>query len=549
MIRFFVKLTTIKTFLFLKETIFVIIFCCFFADLILAQANFVPLREGDVNEYEEVSDFIDAIKLNGNYHFYSRLIDTDDLPERRIDQRDWKEVIWGQELRLMLGSKIHRVASIRLDLEIDQELMNDADLRQDTGNQDESDSQQVRINAHQAYLQYKPNPNAAINFGKQYINIGDRRGKVFSGVMTGIAQRCGLGTWKYEVGATKTGNHRADWMYFISLEYPAYSWGKPGNDDYHRLNFEVFRIFYTERDIPLGVNNVPVKKDEDSFQNLTDAYESHDETYIQKQSSISVHQVDRNGIPIYYDSVHQEYFGLRIMWDWGKWSIYSDLTANQGKRYYHLQPGSTSNGRIPDFGDNSDQFKSNNRAKKTIAGLAFEAELKYIYSVQHLFRLRGLLTGGDKEKLDSYQKGNNFLRSLKGYFEIIPGNYKGNNFYFNSGANVYGGRTGLGHSVNNTKMLGFIYKYSSDESPFFYKLGLFKLDKTMPVYNESKKEVTNIGVEVDNTLSWKIDKYVNLEFELNLFQEGEAFTLEDNQTPTKEKNLIVHGAAHLFYFF
>ena len=87
--------------------------------------------------------------------------------------------------------------------------------------------------------------------------------------------------------------------------------------------------------------------------------------------------------------------------------------------------------------------------------------------------LVGMIAGGDEQLEDSSRKGTNYLRSLKSFYEISPGTYSGTQFYFNGSSPDPKSGTGLGHSINNTQMGGFRYRYDIPETTAVYRFGLY----------------------------------------------------------------------------
>ena len=60
----------------------------------------------------------------------------------------------------------------------------------------------------------------------------------------------------------------------------------------------------------------------------------------------------------------------------------------------------------------------------------------------------------------------------------MPGTYSGTQFYFNGGSPALNSGTGLGHSINNTQLGGFIYHYDVPETRVKYKFGIYNREKT-----------------------------------------------------------------------
>ena len=82
-----------------------------------------------------------------------------------------------------------------------------------------------------------------------------------------------------------------------------------------------------------------------------------------------------------------------------------------------------------------------------------------------------------------------------------------------------------------------------------YRGGLFQLARSKPTLNAIGKQVSNIGLEWDNTLFWKWDKHLHTELEINFFMAGEAFNYNDNHTPLERNEPITHLVARIFYSF
>ena len=180
----------------------VLIFLIFLTNvgLTYAQANFVPLERGDVSEREEHLTFSPGLKLSGDYRFRTSKIHSQSLPESRTETNSPEEFSFDQDLRIHLRSTVHRVISLNLEIATIQEPIYKSDIRATrTSRITGYESQAANLTARQSYLELNRNPNEEAKLGKHVINIGDRRGKVFSGILSGFSQRCKAGTWCYEL--------------------------------------------------------------------------------------------------------------------------------------------------------------------------------------------------------------------------------------------------------------------------------------------------------------------------------------------------------------
>ena len=475
------------------------------AAAVFAQSNFTPLSAEDVEEREDTLMFSAGMKISGDYRLQVRQFNSGTFPPLEVQERNLQKLSFEHELRIGLRSIFHRNISINAELEILQGPWQDADLRNGNSLKQVPDSQIALVLVRQAFLEYNSNPRNILRAGKHTFNLGDRRGKVFSGFLTGFSQECTIGTWCYQLGTAKIGQHSADWLYYGSLDYPVFHTENEDGSTSHLLDIEIFRILYTERDIPLGKGNGPI------FENSTESLKAK----------------DGMGNPWYYDAIEQDYFGILVNWQLSPLNLRFDLTGNQGKRRYHSVANST-------------------ESRHSIAGVVSELELSYQLDNQQ-FGFRGLMASGDEEQCTNCE--DNFLRTLHGYHEIVPGTYQGTNFYFNGAGLGLTSGTGLGHSVSNTTMFGGWYHLNLEENSLMYRGGLFQLTRTKPMLNVKNEKVRNIGTEWDNTLYWKWNKNLHTELELNFFMAGDAFNYNDNQRPLESNETVVHLVARIFYSF
>ncbi len=494
-----------------------------------AQANFVPLERGDISEREEHLTFSPGLKLSGNYRFRTSKIHSESLPESRTETNSAEEFSFDQDLRIHLRSTVHRVISLNLEIATNQEPIYQSDIREyNTSRITGSESQTANLTARQSYLEFNRNPNEETKLGKHVINIGDRRGKVLSGVLSGFSQRCKAGTWCYEIGAMKLSSADADWLYFFSLDYPFWHEVDFQGEIINSLRIELFRIKYTEHDVPLGLNNVPAKRISDS--SLASFESSGFLSGSSCNSSLNDYTLNSDCKPIYYNAHEQEYFGLRINWETPSWAVYADIISNQGNRNYFQ------------YDDR------HNLDKRNISGGAAEFQLSWKRDGDE-FTFITMMAQGDDQLEDSSRNGTNYKRNLEGFFEIVPGAYRGTQFYFNGGSPDLNSGTGLGHSINNTQMNGFRYRYDIPETTSVYSFGLYQLKRLNPVIDVLGNKSTNIGNEWDNTFTMKIVNHAQLDLDINAFDPSGAFSYDDHTASTGEKNLIFHFAGRLTYSF
>ena len=494
-----------------------------------AQSYFVPLERGDYTEREEHITFSPGVELSGDYRLRTTKIRSTALPISRTETNSPEELSFDQDIRLSLRSTVHRIISLNLELATDQEPLYQADIRKSRSSRTIAvDSQAVNINARQSYLEINRNPNEETKIGKQVINIGDRKGKVFAGILSGYSQRCKAGTWCYELGGMKLSTADGDWLYYFSLDYPFWHEIDSNGEMVDSFRIEIFRIKYTEHDVPLGQNNVPANR-----------LSSTTFTSLESSGFISSGNCNSNLIgytlsldcrPIYYNANEQEYFGLRVQWETPVWSLYADVVSNQGNRDYF---------RYDD---------RHNLDKRKISGGVAEIELNWKKPGGQL-SLIAMMASGDEQISDSNRLGLNYQRSLAGFFEISPGTYRGTKFYFNGRSPDLNSGTGLGHSINNTQLGGFRYRYDIPETTVVYRLGLYELKRVKPVLDAFGSNASMIGLELDNTVSMLYSGYAKIDLDINVFKPGRAFSYDDQTVPTATKDIIYHFAGRLTYSF
>ena len=505
--------------------------------MVTAQTNFIPLERGDAVEREERLMFSPGVQLSGDYRFRSNWINSSQAPESRAGTNSSVAYAYDQDIRFTLRSNVHRTVSINLELSTEQDALYLSDLRANRSNRMwDPESQQVNVGARQAFLELNTHPRDRTRIGKQEVNIGDRRGKVFTGIVSGFTQLCTVGTWCYEFGAAKLSQRLSDWIYFLSLDYAFWNDRDSQGKALDVFRAEIFRMKYTEHDVPLGRNNVPLQKLSSStistLENLTNS--SGGKTpFISGgscHSDMSDYMVNSDCKPIYYYSHEYEYWGLRLVYESPSFEIYGDMIGSTGKRrhYVYDTPGTQTSSKIN--------------------GIAGELEMSYT-SGDHRYGFIAMMARGDKEIQDPNKEGLNYLRDLSGYYEIMPGTYKGTQFYFNGGSTELNSGTGLGHSINNTSMLGLRYNYDVPDSETLYLGGIYQLKRMQDVYNKFGIPTKDIGLELNNTIRFPIAIHAVMDFDINLFSPGTAFSYDDHDVPGSVTDLFFHVAARLFYSF
>jgi hypothetical protein len=486
-----------------------------------AQTNFEPLERGDYTEEEERVYVLKGIEASLKYAMRLKDLDAGDASgEQETTRVD-------QDVRLGLKTAFHRDMAVHLVLEPFQEPLTDSNIRREpqTGRGRIADGQTLAVNAREAYLRYEFNPNSGMLFGRQEVSIADRKGMVFNGIVPAVTFDCRVGTWCFPFGAFKINESTADWVYHFGLTYRA--WEERRDDARHALEAGVYRIYYTEHNVPLGRNNGPAffNPDQPTVANDTQATDDAD-------------------VPVYYDAHGHAIFGLNVDWDAGPlfWNL--NFANSQGSRVYH-------GFRAPGEGIQDMEFDtagSVEKRRKKVRGWALHTELGWRWA-GGLMGLRFLHATGDPDRRD-LNDGRAFLRGLGGYYELTPGAYDGTRLYFNGSDSQVDGGAGLGHSINNTRMLGIFFNVEDPETnKLGYRTGLYDLRRVNSVIDTKRKHQDHIGLEYDNMLIWFFHKSARAQFEINLLKQDGAFSYDDFALPDRKEDLIVQAIARIVYEF
>ncbi|MCH9045709.1 MAG: hypothetical protein IIA40_06335 [SAR324 cluster bacterium] len=475
----------------------------------MAQVNFKPLERGDYTEVEERLIILRGLEVSADYAFRVLVNKGDDLP---ADERGSEAA---HDLRLKLKSVFHRDVSINLTLELAKAEFSEAEIRQapEDNRGRLTDGAVTGINAREAYLRYEFNPNSGLIAGKQELSIGDRRGKLFHALVPGITFDCKAGTWCFPFGWAVIGTRGGDTVIHFALQYTAWEGTADGFRD--ALEVEVFRIVYNEAEVPLGKNLGPAKFNPDDPDN---AMGQADPSQLTRS----------DGSAIFYDADSQDYFGLRINWEAGQFFFNLDAVAHTGVRKYHL-------------------FDATQLSVQEVKGSAVESEIGYRWPTLRM-GLRLLTATGDKDI--RVNKVLTFDRGLRGYHEITPGSYLGTRLWFNGIDSDVDLGGGLGHSINNTRMVGFFLDFQDRESgKIGYSLGIYQLRLNEPIEDITGELQDVIGIEIDNMLTWFAHKALKFQFELNGIFAGGAFRADDFTLPEANPDNLTQAVFRLVYSF
>ncbi len=490
------------------------------------QPNFQPLERGDFTEVDERVVVTKGLEINTNYAYRIRVNRQRDLPP------DLKDTDQSHDLRLRLDTIFNSDLHVHLTLELANQTFSGTQIREAPPDARGrlTDGFPTALNAREAYLRYNFNPRSGLIMGKQELSLGDRRGKVFDALVPGVTFDCRAGTWCVPFGIANIGASNADAVTHLALQYTA--WDTVEDAVRHVLQVEVFRIRYKEGNVPLGRNLGPAHLNPDDPTGQTPLTAPPDPTQLLDATA---------NLPVYYDAHSQDYFGLRLNWQGSLLFVNFDLTSMRGQRIYHLYdtPGVGVPGKLD----------VNNAALtvQSIAGTTIETELGTNWATGRA-GLRYMTATGDDYR--QYSNGQSYDRGLKGYFEITPGSYTGTRLYFNGANSTVDLGAGLGHSINDTRLLGLFMDYAEpDKHTPGYSGGLYRLSLNHAIPDSDGHLQRDIGVEWDNMMTLFLRKGVKLEFEANVLVPGGAFRISDTSVPDSRKNQFLQFIGRFVYSF
>ncbi|HKI97190.1 MAG TPA: hypothetical protein VKB51_01825 [bacterium] len=491
------------------------------------QLNFEPLERGDYTEVEQKLIMLRGLEVGADYALQVRNNNQPDLPA------DLRNTTIGQDLRLNLDTVYDRDAHIHLSLEMGQQGFSSTDLRTSTTDTTGrvNDSQPTSLNVREAYLRYNFNPRSGLIMGKQELSLGDRRGMLFDALVPAFTFDCQVGTWCMPFGVALIGQNQSDAVTHWALQYNAYDTQDAGVHD--KLQVEVFRLRYTEGNVPLGLNLGPAR------------YNPADPIGTAAGGGPDPSQLLDTGTgsqAVYYNAHNNDYYGFRVDWLGGPFFVNFDMVAFRGERSYHLYDNTT---HLTASGDPV--------TKRQVRGTALQTEIGYRFEHGRT-GIRIMNATGDGYQADGYTTNgyaqNSYNRDLAGYYEITPGSYAGTRLWFNGANTSVDKGSGLGHSINNTRLMGWFLDWADkDKRRLGYSGGVYALSLNNPIPDSDGKLQSKIGVEWDNMLTWYFHKAIKLQVEANAILAGGAFRPNDYSTPQASQRAFYQAIARLVYSF
>ena len=483
------------------------------------QLNFQPLDRGEFTEVEQRLMVAKSLEVGADYSMRVRTQNQDDLPaaERNTEI--------GQDLRLRLETIFHTDVQVHLTLELVEESFTRGSTRlapKDRRGQT-NDGFPTTLNAREAYLRYRINPRSSLLLGKQEISLGDRRGKTFHALVPAITMDCKIATWCMPFGVANLGGTNDSAVTHWALQYQAWDTQEGAFRDH--LEVEVFRVHYAEADVPLGRNLGPARYNPANPDSVAGAHPSQ--------------LLDPGGAtpgPVYYDAKAMEYFGFRVNWEGGALFANMDVVGVKGERRYHLWNAHQTL---------SAAGQAENR--QSVRGSTAEAELGYRWGMGRIGLRYMTATGLSNQP---YSNGQNYLRSVVGYYEIVPGSYRGTRLWFNGADGSLEDGAGLGHSVNNTRLQGIFFDWADQsKARVGISTGLYDLRHNEPIPDANGVLQQKIGLEWDNTVTWYVHKALKFQAEANGILAGGAFRPDDTSVPNPIQDNFYQFVGRVVYSF
>mgnify|MGYP003966856801 FL=1 len=483
---------------------------------LFAQQYFTSLKRGEYKVVEEDTNFNPGAKISGSYEAFGA--------SRRLGFFNG-DAFGGkiyQDISLNLQSKVNTNVSLHVKLGHKSFVVSEQDSAYSTAypseSRDSTSDDGFNVVFDEAFLEYNHNPNASLRIGRQYIDMGDRKGLIFEGEATAISQGCRIGTWCYSIGGARIGEGGSSALLWAQLDYPVFEsgvlipdpWGNKPTRQEKSLAVEIFRITHGGNDIPLAEYGGWTGK-------LTEHHDTLDDT--------------TSGNPVYFDNDGVEYIGLNLIWNYVDFDLNFTWANLSGSRdYFSVNP-------VDNLGTSL--------GRQTVSGSAYLLDLGYRLtekwkSTLNLFTASGSKAENDGEKI--------WEDSSKSFFEVKKGSFGDALIYLN-------GRNGIGdgHSVANLTFYGLNFAYRSKEDNFIMDLDLYDFSRTNAVFVNQKgmpqRISKDIGLELDFRIDWQLEERLFFQFYAAYFQPGVAYTVNDSIRPeTRPKDFSMLGISGRYTF-
>jgi len=483
---------------------------------LFAQQGFTPLKRGEYEVIEEDTQFNPGAKIGGSYEAFGA--------SRRlglINGSAFGGKIY-QDISLDFQSKINTNVSLHAKLGHNSFIVSEQDQAYSTSypseSRDSTSDDGFNVVFDEAFLEYNHNPNASLRVGRQYLDIGDRKGLIFEGEANAISQGCRIGTWCYSIGGARIGEGGTASLIWVQLDYPVFEsgvlipdpWGKKPTRQEKSFSVEIFRVMHGGNDIPLA-----------EYGGWTGKFTEHHDTSDDTTS----------GDPVYYDNDGVEYIGLNLIWNHIDFDLNFVWANLNGTRDY--------------FSVDSSDNLATILGSQTVSGSAYLLDVGYRLTDEWKSSLRLFTAGGSEIDSDGEKIWNG---SSKSFFEVKKGSFGDAIIYFN-------GRNGIGdgHSVSNLTYSALKFAYRGKEDSYDVDLDVYSFNRTKAVFvnqkGESESKRTDIGREFDVRIDWQIEERLFFQFYVAYFMPGAAYTENDSFRPeTKVQDFSLLGISARYTF-
>ncbi len=474
----------------------------------LAQFNFTPLKEGEYEQLDKRGTPPSNVTLRGSYEA-SHLSQKSGLTGSRVGPGETN-----QEMILKFKSSFNENLSLnanisnqRTELELQRK-----GFTSERPSQEGNSRAPTGMNLYfrEAYLEYNPNPNAALKIGYQRASIADRLGLVYEGIGNAITQSCRMGTWCYYIGAIQLGQGENDALFWGQINYPVFEagtfftdpWAKGGERQAQSLDIELFRVFYNANRVPLGKQG----------------------GWIGEYSAY--HQKDDAGRYVYFDNQKTEYVGFNLTWNANALQSKLHIIRLGGHRDYWSETAGS-----------SERTKLAQRGQGALLTLI---DFNYLLTPRWKLAASALQSPGTKQ---TSAKQNYWDQDATGFQEVQPG-YFGKALIYLNGMQ----KSGDGHSVNNLKY-NHIGLYYTDQIQFFsFESDYYDFRNSEDVFDIQGIKRSSIGREVDLKFRWKLERNLTTTVYTAFFTPTGGYSPDETPPDPTIENFSRWGL-HLLYDF
>ena len=481
---------------------------------ISAQQHFTPLKQGEYEVKEESGFFNPGAQIGGSYKAHYSVFKDGFINEADLASQLKQDVEIRIQSKVNTNLAVHATIGNKYKSVEQQEEGYYTDYPDEAG--DVSGDGGLDLEFREAYLEYNHNPNAQLQIGKQFINVGDRIGLIYQGNATAISQQCRIGTWCYYVGGARLGEDGSSGLFWGQIDYPVYEsgnivsdrWVKKGVRQEVSFNVELMRVMYRGIHIPMSKSGQWIGEG----------------SIYQETTTVGTETKK-----VYFDNDGVEYIGFNLFWNYYDYILRFTWLNLAGKRDYFAESSASGKDSL---------------GTEQISGNAYHLEMDYQVIKSWKIGLKMFTaTGTERDDGENIWEGESHS-----FMEVQKGDYGDALIYFNGSDG-----TGEGHSIANLNYYSVNGSYRSDGNAVFLRLALYSFNRNYEVYyNEigsSEKTATHIGEEIDFEIYWNIEEKLKAGFAVGMFLPDNAYSANDNIRPVEATKDFSLAAVSLQYDF